>query len=150
MAELATIRDEHRTTLQQLRSDARQLFYDMNSDIEQVREQLYTDSETIQKDWERVYRQLTDAWQSNNHELLKRQAATKRELVYRIGMKKVKAQLETLRGQQTNISHQLRHDTAQAAAMVSLQCIAFTVLPYRLYLHGCMLWCSLSDACACC
>ena len=116
---LSGIKEEHRATLLQLRNDACQLAAELNSDIEQLRDQLYADAETARTVSERVHRQLTDAWQNNNRQLMKQQAATKRELTYKSGLKKIKVQLAALRGEQANIANQLRHDTAQAAGMVS-------------------------------
>ena len=116
---LVALKDEHRLTLQQLKIDACQLATETYSDMEQLRARLYAVADEARTASERVHRQLTDAWQNNNHQLMRAQAATKRELTYRSGMKKLKTQLVTLRSDQANINNQLRHDTAQAASMVS-------------------------------
>jgi len=116
---MVAMKEQHRRTLQQLRDDACQLFEDLNSDMEQLRANVYDVAEEARAASERVHRQLTDAWQDNNRQVMKVQAATKRELTYRSGVKKIRSQLVSLRGEQAIISNQLRHDTMQAAGMVS-------------------------------
>ena len=113
------MKEEHRRTLHQLRDEACSLSLDFNSDMEQLRAHVYSVAEETRAASERVHRQMTDAWQNNNHQLLRVQAATKKELTYRSGLKKLKSRLGTLRREQEAISNQLRHDTAQAAGMVS-------------------------------
>ena len=113
-----SLKEQHKQTLQRLRDDAVQLLTDMHGDFNQLRLQLYNVAEDASAVSARLHRQLTDAWQNNNQQLFKMQAATRRELACRSGLKKLHKRLAVLRGEQANISTQLRHDTMQAAAMV--------------------------------
>ena len=114
-----TLKERHQQTLQRLRDDTVQLLTDMDGDFNQLRLHLYNVAEDAAAASARVHRQLTDAWQNNNQQLFKMQAATRRELACRSGLKKLHKRVAALRSEQTTISNQLRHDTMQAAGMVS-------------------------------
>ena len=117
---LVSLKDEHKHAVAQLRADAYQLLSDMNVDMNRLWPHLDAVAEEARAASERVHRQLTDAWQSNNNQVLKAQAAAKRELIQRSGMKRLKVQLVVLRSEQADINNQLRHDTMQAAGMVNI------------------------------